>query len=225
MIVSLHGGQNEKRQNRNTVACKINYFLSYELDIFFLATISPGRSAFKCLGQRMTPLRKDFTGVLLDHFESHLDDKGYTTDAEIELLMLLSLQVKFWRKCGIVWFLIWEVSSCDGICYLGNNMKCEVVAEDWKLIHIWPSHAITWPSCIICKSQRFFMLPLFKSWYPKAVSERFLPRLSEASLSPEKGAGWVQSEQTRQYLSLHKQYPWRCWCFNSFILKFPLKFR
>ena len=99
MIVSVDGGPTKTDNMKRQLLAKIDYFLSYELDSLFLATIVPGRSAFNLLKQTMISLGKELSGALLehDHFGSHLDDKGNIIDAELELKNV-DVQVKFWLK-------------------------------------------------------------------------------------------------------------------------------
>lgn len=64
----------------------IEHFKKYNLDALFIATNAPGRSAYNRVERRMAPLSKRLTGVILphEHFGSHLDDKGITTDDNLE---------------------------------------------------------------------------------------------------------------------------------------------
>ena len=140
MIVSVDGGPTKTDNMKRQLLAKIDYFLSYELDSLFLATIVPGRSAFNLLKQTMISLGKELSGALLehDHFGSHLDDKGNIIDAELELKNV-DVQVKFWLKLWTGWLLTWQASSCRGICLKGGTKNMKKVTEEWKLIHIWSS--------------------------------------------------------------------------------------
>lgn len=70
-----------------TIAFAIEHFRKFNLDALFIATNAPGRSAFNRVERRMAPLSKHLTGVVLPHdvYGTHLDAKGKTSDAELEL--------------------------------------------------------------------------------------------------------------------------------------------
>ena len=86
MIVTVDGGPDKNSRHRKTVECAIDYFLSQDLDAFFLATNAPGRSAFNRVERRMVKFSKELSGVVLPHdnFGSHLNAKGETIDKELE---------------------------------------------------------------------------------------------------------------------------------------------
>jgi len=64
----------------------MSHFKKHNLDAIFIATNAPGRSAFNRVERRMAPLSRELSGLILphDHFGSHLDANGKTTDAELE---------------------------------------------------------------------------------------------------------------------------------------------
>ena len=86
MIVTVDGGPDENPRYTKTTECAIDYFLSQDLDAFFLATNAPGRSAFNREERRMVKFGKEPSGVVLPHdnFGSHLNAKGKTIDKELE---------------------------------------------------------------------------------------------------------------------------------------------
>ena len=86
MIVTVDGGPDENPRYTKTIECAIDYFLSQDLDAFFLATNAPGRSAFNRVERRMVKFSKELSGVVLPHdnFGSHLNAKGETIDKELE---------------------------------------------------------------------------------------------------------------------------------------------
>ena len=86
MIVTVDGGPDKNSRHRKTIECAIDYFLSQDLDAFFLATNAPGRSAFNRVERRMVKFSKELSGVVLPHdnFGSHLNAKGKTIDKELE---------------------------------------------------------------------------------------------------------------------------------------------
>ena len=65
MIVTVDGGSDKNSRHRKTIECAIDYFLSQDLDAFFLATNAPGRSAFNRVERRMVKFSKELSGVVL----------------------------------------------------------------------------------------------------------------------------------------------------------------
>ena len=51
---------------KKTISCTLVYFNTYGLDVFFLVTNAPGRSAFNRVKRRMAPLSKELCSVLLE---------------------------------------------------------------------------------------------------------------------------------------------------------------
>ena len=86
MIVTVDGGPGKNPRYTKTVEYAINYFLSQDLDAFFLATNAPSRSAFNRVVLRMVKFGKELSGLVLprDNFGSHLNAKGETIDKELE---------------------------------------------------------------------------------------------------------------------------------------------
>ena len=65
IIATVDGGPDENSKYTKTIACAIDYFLTQELDLFFLATNSPGRSAFNRVERQMVKFSKEVSGVVL----------------------------------------------------------------------------------------------------------------------------------------------------------------
>ena len=65
MIVTVDRGPEENPRYTKTIECVIDYFLSQDLDAFFLATNAPGRSAFNRVERRMIKFSKELSGVVL----------------------------------------------------------------------------------------------------------------------------------------------------------------
>ena len=86
MIFTVDGGPDENPRYAKTIECAMDYFLSQDLDAFFLATNAPGKSAFNRVERRTVKFSKELSGVVLHHdnFESHLNAKGETNDKELE---------------------------------------------------------------------------------------------------------------------------------------------
>ena len=70
---------------KKTINCSI--LLKMALMRFLLATDSPGCRAFTRVEQRMVKLRKELSGVILEHDKSrsHLDAKIVTVDKDLTL--------------------------------------------------------------------------------------------------------------------------------------------
>ena len=77
MIATVDGGPDENRRYTKTIECAIEYFLSQDLDSFFLPTNTPSRSAFNRVERRMVKFSKEISDVVLPHdnFASHLNAK------------------------------------------------------------------------------------------------------------------------------------------------------
>lgn len=87
VIMSVDGGPDENPRYHKVIAFAITHFKKYDLDALFIATNAPGRSAYNRVERRMAPLSRELAGLILppDHFGSHLDTRGKTTDPELEL--------------------------------------------------------------------------------------------------------------------------------------------
>ena len=88
MIVTVDGGPDENPRYTKTIECAIDYFLIQDLDVFFLATNGPGRSAFNRVECRMVKFSKELSDVVLpqDNFGSHLNAKEETIDNELQII-------------------------------------------------------------------------------------------------------------------------------------------
>ena len=75
--------------------------MTYDLHALFIGTSAPVRSAFNRVKRKMAPLRKEMTGLILDHkhFDTHLNSKAETIDKELEL----SMQHQHLQKYGLYW--------------------------------------------------------------------------------------------------------------------------
>ena len=84
MIVTVDGGSDENLRYTKTIECAIEYFLSQDLDSFFLATNAPSRSAFNRVERQIVKFSKELSGVVLpyDNFASLLNAKRETIDKE-----------------------------------------------------------------------------------------------------------------------------------------------
>ena len=85
-MLTVDGGPEENPRYTKAIECAIDYFLSQDLHAFFLATNTPGRSAFNPVERRMVKFSKELGGVVLPHdnLGSHLNAKEETIDKELE---------------------------------------------------------------------------------------------------------------------------------------------
>ena len=103
MIVTVDGDPDENPRYAKTIECAIDYFLSQDLDAFFLATNAPGRSAFNRVERRMVKFSKELSGVVLlhDNFGSHLNVKGEAIGKE-PAKEISGMLRRYWLKSGPV---------------------------------------------------------------------------------------------------------------------------
>ena len=85
VIMIEDGGPDENPRYQKTIHVAVHHFLKHNLDAIFIATNSPGRSAFNRVERRMAPLSRELAGVILhEHYGSHLDTQRKTTDFILE---------------------------------------------------------------------------------------------------------------------------------------------
>lgn len=117
-------------------------FRKHNLDAIFVATNAPGRSAFNRVERRMAPLSRELCGLILDHdhFGSHLDERGRTTDDDLE-------RVNF-EHAGKTLADVWSSMMIDGnptkALYVppGESERDETdpASPEWKSRHVRESH-------------------------------------------------------------------------------------
>ena len=103
MIVMADGGPDENPRYTKTIESAIDYFLSYDLNAFFLATNVPSRSVLNRAERLMVKFNKKISGVVLPHdnFGSHLNARGVTIDKELEK-KISGMLGRYWLKSGPV---------------------------------------------------------------------------------------------------------------------------
>ncbi|KAG5889651.1 hypothetical protein JTB14_028929 [Gonioctena quinquepunctata] len=86
VIMTVDGGPDENPRYQKVIVFAIQHFKRHDLDALFLATNTPGRSAYNRVERRMAPLSRELAGLILahDHFGSHLDDRGVTINEHLE---------------------------------------------------------------------------------------------------------------------------------------------
>lgn len=85
LIFTVDGGPDENPRYPKVTGFAIEHFKEYNLDAIFIATNSPGRSAYR-VERRMAPLSKQLAGLILPHdkFGNHLRG-GKCIDDDLEL--------------------------------------------------------------------------------------------------------------------------------------------
>ena len=165
----------EKSKNEEnwlkTISYAVVYFNTYDLDGFFLVTNAPGRSACNRVERRMTLPSKESGDVLLEHeqFGAHLDDKGNTTDFQLEL--------KKFGHTGSILGERWNGMVIDGYPvlaeYVGDKTSeiFKDVSEKWRSSHVRSSQYLLQ----IVRCNNITCCTLFRSSYKNVVNVRFLP--------------------------------------------------
>lgn len=108
VIITVDGGPDENPRYPKTLNAAYKLFTEHSLDALFIACHAPGHSAYNAVERRMAPLSRDLSGLILphDHFGSHLDRRGRTTDADLE-------KANF-KKAGEILAEVWSQAVIDG---------------------------------------------------------------------------------------------------------------
>ncbi|CAF4447621.1 unnamed protein product [Rotaria sp. Silwood2] len=124
IIVTVDGGPDENPRFPKTLVASIKKFKKYNLDALFVLTHAPGQSAYNLVERRMAPLSHDLAGLILphDHFGSHLNDSGVTTNIDLE-------KINF-RKAGQILAERWNQSVIDGFPCVAEYINPPVTSED-----------------------------------------------------------------------------------------------
>ena len=136
-ISTSDGGPDENPRYARVIAGAVEHFQKYDLDAYYLATNSPGRSASNRVERRMAPLSRELTGLILEHkhFGSHFDSHNKTIDVE--------LQKRNFEHGGRVFTEVWKSLEIDGFFveaeYIGpeEHPAAELsVDEHWYTRHV-----------------------------------------------------------------------------------------
>ena len=198
MTVMVDKSPDENPRYPKTIEFSIDYFLSQDLDAFFLATNAPGRGAFNRVERRMVKFSQELRGVVLlhDNFGSHLNAKGETIDKELEN-----------RNFGYaeeILAKIWSGMIIDGhpvlAEFIGEEADQEVIkkSEKWKSKHVRESQYFL--QIVKCKDSK--CCSPFRSSYLKIVKDRFLPLPISVTRTTGSGLKWVKRDVDAHYLSL-----------------------
>ena len=184
-IITCDGGPDENPRYEKTIDCAIEQFQVDDLDALFIATNAPGRSAFNRVERRMAPLSRELSGVLLphDHYGTHLDSQGRTTDPELEL--------KNFAHAGQVLSEIWSATVIDG-----HSVKAVYIQPEVCSLEL-PKKSTDWKSKHVRESQYFLQIikctdaeccTKFRSSYLLLMNNsRFLPPPLPLNQSKDKG--------------------------------------
>ena len=197
MIVTVDGGPDENPRYTKTIEYAIDYFLSQDLDAFFLATNVPTRSAFNRVECRMVKFSQELSGVVLpyDNFGSHLNAKGETIDKELEK--------RNFGYAGEILAKIWSGMISDGHPVLAELISEEADQEvikkyeERKSKHVRESQYVL--QIVKCKDSK--CCSPFRSSYLK-VKDRFLPPPISVTHSTASVLKWVKRDVDAQYFSL-----------------------
>ena len=167
------------------------------MDVFFLITNAPGRSAFNRVKRRMAPLSKELGGALLKHkhFGAHLDGKGNTINRQLEL--------KNFEHAGKILGGIWRGMVIDGYPVIAEYFDhkaskiVKAVSEKWRSFRVRSSRYLLQ----IVKCNNIKCCSPFRSSYKNVVKDSFLPPPFAMSQS---WFTWTRSDKANPYLSLHQ---------------------
>ena len=108
------------------------------MDVLFVVTNAPGRSAYKSVERRLAPLSHELSGLIFphEHYGSHLDSYGKTIDKD--------LKNKNFEYAGTTLASDWKSLKVDGYDvdaeYIppkeddGDNEQ--VLIDDWYCKHV-----------------------------------------------------------------------------------------
>ena len=186
MIFMVNGGPDENHRYAKTNECAMDYFLSQDLDAFFLATNAPAKSAFNRVERRTVKFSKELSGVVLHHdnFGSHLNAKGETNDKELE---------KKFRVCWGDTTKIWSGMITDGHPVLAEFISEEVDQEVVKKSEEWKINTFAKLLQIVKYKDSKCCNP-FRSSYLKVVKDRFLPPPISVTRTTTGGLRWVKRD-------------------------------
>ena len=217
MIVTVDGGPDENPCYSKSINAAIDYFVTFNLDAFFMAANAPGRSAFNRVERRMVQFSKELSGVLLPHdkYGTHLDSQGQTVDKELE--------IKNFTHAGKLLAELWSGMIIDGYPVVAEYISEEaednitIKSPQWKSIHVRQSQYFLQ----IVKCQDTNCCESFKSSYLNIVKDRFLP----PPLSVLRKDGllkWVKGDSEAHYLSLTQNIAMKDQLNSAIIKKYPI---
>ena len=92
VIITVDGSPDENPRFPNVIAANAYLFKKYDLDVLFVATNAPGRSAFNEVERRMAPLSEDLAGHIFAH--DHYGNYLYDSEVQHELKSFLLPTIK-----------------------------------------------------------------------------------------------------------------------------------
>lgn len=136
-MMSVDGGPDENPRYQKVISHAIDNLKKYELDVIFIFTNAPGRSAFNRVERRMAPLSRTLSGVILphDYYGSHLDSASKTVDDDLEL--------KNFHYAGEALAQIWSELNIDGYNVVAEFIPSETFQDPsectdqfWYMSHV-----------------------------------------------------------------------------------------
>jgi hypothetical protein len=84
LIFTVDGGPNENPRYQKKIEVGVHHYLQNDLNLLFIATNAPERSAVNRFERKMAPLSRELSGLIIPHdnFGSPLDDQRITIDIE-----------------------------------------------------------------------------------------------------------------------------------------------
>ena len=183
VVFSVDGGPDENPRYQKVIDVAIHNFVKHILDALFVATNAPGRSAFNRVERRMAPLSRELSGLILphEHFGSHLDSQGRTTDEALE-------KANF-KMAGETLAEVWSQVVIDQFPTIAEYIvpeKCELDPEslitkdtNWFQKHVRTSQYFTQ----IVKCHDMQTCSSARSSYFKVVPSRFLNSSADSRCS------------------------------------------
>lgn len=183
-MITCDGGPDENPRYWKTIESAIDIFIVDNLDVLFIATNAPGRSAFNRVERRMAPLSRQLAGVVLphEHFGSHLDSALQTVDEELEK--------RNFAHAGKILAEIWNQISIDDYPVVAKYVdehdsepKLQTASSQWKAKHVRESQYML--QIVKCTDTTCCSTP--RSSYFTVINDRFLP--GPVPLRQSKGEG------------------------------------
>jgi hypothetical protein len=176
ILYSVDGGPDENPRYQKVIETAIHHFKKQNFDAVFVATNAPGHRSFNRVERRMAPLSRELAGFILqhDHYGSHLDNSGKTTDAELEK--------KNFEHAGSTLAEVWNSVIVDGhpivakyidplTSELNDELHLNVADQNWFSEHVRTSQYFL--QIVKCNNLSCCTAP--RSSYFAIVPSRFLP--------------------------------------------------
>ena len=171
LLIESDGAGDEAPRFPAPLAAAVSLFKELELDALIHGVNAAGLSAFNPVERRMAPLSHDLAGLVLphDHYGTHLDSRGATTDIELEK--------KNFLKAAEVLADVWSKTVIDGhkvdcqALQPGSELVPEPVDPEWVATHVQQSRY----SLQVVKCFNTDCCPSFSTNWTSVFKSRFIP--------------------------------------------------